>query len=193
MSTRSMPQPPLRLARLDLHDPAVADQVLALLREAHDEEAARWAVTVAGELPFGHTLDDLVAAHAAGREVFHGACWGDGPDAPMIGCVSVAAAVDGDLASGGTSPLGIGNLCVRASRRRRGVARALLASLIDGAPGRAWIVVTGQDNGPALALYSGLGFVPVRTGALGPLALPVVQLVRPADAGPLDVSTRCST
>ena len=58
------------------------------------------------------------------------------------------------------SELGVG---VRADRRRRGVARALLGVLLDAAraaPGLRKVTLrVFADNAPALALYESLGFV----------------------------------
>jgi N-acetylglutamate synthase len=64
------------------------------------------------------------------------------------------AGVEGDW-------LGVHNLVVEPAYRRRGLARAVLAELLDwgGEHGAttAWLHVQ-TDNGPALALYDGLGF-----------------------------------
>jgi ribosomal protein S18 acetylase RimI-like enzyme len=57
--------------------------------------------------------------------------------------------------------LGVHGLQVEESRRRRGHARELMAGLLDAGASTGtstvWLEVA-DDNGPALALYAGLGF-----------------------------------
>lgn len=81
------------------------------------------------------------------------------PDGPRIaveigGMARGEAGIDGDW-------LGIHNLVVEPAYRRRGLARAALRELVGwGAEQGAttvWLHVQ-TDNGPALALYDGLGF-----------------------------------
>lgn len=78
----------------------------------------------------------------------------EGVDGVVHGFVSYRLVVD---------ELEIVDVGVRADRRRRGVAKALLGALLDGArragAGRA-VLEVGESNAAALALYRGLGFVP---------------------------------
>jgi ribosomal protein S18 acetylase RimI-like enzyme len=70
------------------------------------------------------------------------------------GAARGAASIDQDW-------LGVFSLEVEPARRRRGLARLVLAELLDWGASRGattvWLHVE-DDNGPALALYEGLGF-----------------------------------
>ncbi|WP_433274083.1 GNAT family N-acetyltransferase [Actinosynnema sp. CS-041913] len=72
--------------------------------------------------------------------------------------------------------LDIDRLCVDPDFFRRGLARRLVrAVLAEGGPA---VVATGADNGPAIALYEGLGFR--RTGTSEPVpGLRIAEFSRP--------------
>ena len=56
---------------------------------------------------------------------------------------------------------------VSPQHQRQGIGRLLVARVLALAGGAVVSVVTTADNGPALALYRQLGFVPYRSGSLG--------------------------
>lgn len=76
----------------------------------------------------------------------------------------VPVAVLGWTREGGV--VDIDRLCVHPSWFRRGLARALLTTLLDRADGPV-TVSTGADNAPAVALYTRFGFT--RTGTVEPV------------------------
>jgi ribosomal protein S18 acetylase RimI-like enzyme len=87
-------------------------------------------------------------------------------------------------------PLGryghVAGLEVRADRRRRGIARALLAhaaGLTRAAGGTRLEVWTDDDNAPALALYAGAGFAPGPRYLDLELAVPATDLAGAAPRG----------
>jgi ribosomal protein S18 acetylase RimI-like enzyme len=69
-------------------------------------------------------------------------------------------------------------LAVHPAAQRQGIGRLLVQSALNRLPGAAFAVATPAGNAPALALYQGLGFVPYRSGVIGPNDLPLVKLRR---------------
>ncbi|MGQ0839006.1 GNAT family N-acetyltransferase [Actinokineospora sp.] len=81
-----------------------------------------------------------------------------------LGCRSGSVPV-AFLAWDQTDEVDIDRLCVDPAWFRRGLARALLAALLDRTEGDV-VVSTGADNTPAVTLYERVGFE--RTGTLEP-------------------------
>jgi GNAT superfamily N-acetyltransferase len=95
----------------------------------------------------------------------------------------LGAFVQGELAGAlafGPDPEGgqllVSLLVVAPAFQRRGVARALMARVLELAGVWPVAVATAQANTPAVLLYQGLGFVAYRRGTVGTDALPIVKL-----------------
>lgn len=158
------------ISLLNPAEPATAEAVLALLRVTYAQEAA--LLHGAGVAP---VLARSAAQVRASRELHLGA-FVDDALAGLL-CVGPGEAAD---------ELAITTLVVHPRAQRQGLARALVATAIARAPGAAWCVNATEGNAPALALYTGLGFVQRRRGSLvgaNGTVLAMVQLHRAATAG----------
>lgn len=152
------------IAPLDHRNAAVAQQIHTVLVPAYAQEAR---LLQAGDFP---PLRRCVADIQAEEGFYLGAQRGD----TLLG----ALALGPDDEPG---QLLITTLVVHPDHQRQGVARALMADVLRRGAGAAFAVSTGADNAPALALYQGLGFTVYRHGSIGPDALALVKLRRPAD------------
>ncbi len=145
-------------------------------------------------------LEPIAPAHAAVLAELHRAAFPDEPwDAAAMAEVLAMPGAFGFLASEEDSAPGgfliavavadeieIVALGVAPARRRRGMARRLLARLIELAVGRRFHLEVAEDNEPALALYRAAGFVEIgrrpgyyrRTGG----AIDGLRLHRPVSA-----------
>ena len=74
----------------------------------------------------------------------------------------------------------VNSLVVHPDHQRRGIGRSLLLEALRLGDGEAFAVSTAAKNAPALALYTSHGFVAYRFGTIGPEALALVKLRRPA-------------
>lgn len=157
----------LQITPLNHRDAATAARIHAVLLPAYAQEAQ--LLGARDFPPMRRSAADIQAEEA----FYLGALDGDS----LLG----ALALGPDEEPG---QLLIGTLVVHPAQQRRGVARALLAEMLRQGAGTAFAVATGADNLPALALYRGAGFVVYRHGTVGPEAMPLVKLRRPADAAP---------
>jgi uncharacterized protein len=64
------------------------------------------------------------------------------------------------VAIGGIRAGELRRIYVRASHRRRGIARRLIARLVEGAPKDHLFAVIARDNQPAMRTFASCGFVP---------------------------------
>jgi ribosomal protein S18 acetylase RimI-like enzyme len=149
--------PPIE--RLDLADPQVAMEILAVQRAAYAVEAE---LIGSGAIPPLHeTLEELQAT----TERFLGIRDDDG----------LAAVVSWHRHPDGT--LDVCRLAVAPRAFRRGYASALLDAVDEREPARRTVVSTGAANAPALSLYKQRGFVEVGTVEVEP-GLKVTNLER---------------
>jgi GNAT superfamily N-acetyltransferase len=140
---------------LDISDPAVAAELLALQRSSYAVEAA---LIGSDEIPPLHeSLEELRDAPLQWRGI------------RMDGCIVAAIAFTGD----GTI-IDIDRLVVAPRWFRRGLASGLLGTF-DGH--EAITVATGTDNTPAHFLYARHGFVAAGTSTPVP-GLSVTHFVR---------------
>ncbi len=149
------------IQRLDHGDPAVMQQVQALLRAAHQQEAAQ--------------IGSTGQAHAAssGFDVASRIGFGAFDGGELIGVIAVGPDPE-------PGQLSIDRLFVSAPHQRQGVANELLRTVLASAPGVVFSVQVAQHNEPALALYQASGFQAYRRGELGPTRIPLLKLRRPA-------------
>lgn len=158
----------LRITDLDPRDPDTAARIRAVLLPAHAQEAA--LLQADGPAPPPRSMADLQAS----GEQFLGAWRGD----ELAGVLSVKH----DETPGRRC---IALLVVHPHHQRLGVARRLMAALLQREPQQPHVVSTGARNTPALTLYARCGFQLHRQGTLG--ALPMVQLLRaPSQPATLD-------
>jgi len=143
----------------------IAAQVQAIQSAAYLQEAkllgASWFP------PLERTAADIQRS----PDLFFGAY----ADDVLVGVASLGAASPDRHAT-------IASMTVAPTYQRRGIARALLASLMARLDGQNVIVSTGARNTPALALYSSFGFVVHRHSTVGPEHLALVELRRKAGA-----------
>ena len=153
------------VAAIDHRDAAVAQQIHAVLLPAYAQEAR---LLQAGDFPpLQRTVADIQA-----EDVFYlGASRGQ----TLLGALALGRDDEPDQ-------LLITTLVVHPAHQRQGVAQALMAAVLRRGAGMVFAVSTGAANAPALALYRALGFVVYRHGTVGPDALALVKLRRPADA-----------
>ncbi len=141
--------------------PAVAVQIHAVLVLAHAQETK--LLGVQGAAPSQQTAADIQTS----GDFFLGSF----DDEKLIGVISVRP--DDELGQ-----INIASLVVHPAQQRRGVARALLTSALQRAPGATFSVSTAAKNAPALALYAQFGFEPYRWGTLGEEGMALVKLRR---------------
>lgn len=160
---------PPRIELLDHRNPATARRIHAVLMRAHAQEAA--LLQVRHFAPLDRSVQDVQR---------DGDCY--------LGAVAPGDATEtllGALAFAPDDEPGqfiVNSLVVHPLHQRRGVARALLHEALRLGGGHAFAVATASANVPALALYRSLGFVVYRHGSVGPEALALVKLRRPAHA-----------
>lgn len=146
----------------------VEHQDLATARELHALQLRAYAqeAELLGAIyfpPLERTVEDV-----RGRpESFRAAVF----DGRMIGAVSLW----GDEEGMGTN---VASLVVDPPFQRRGVGRALMASVVATQGSGTLTVQTGAKNGPALALYGQFGFVELRRWLVGREPLELVKLWR---------------
>ncbi|MGF6645746.1 GNAT family N-acetyltransferase [Paraburkholderia sp. GAS82] len=154
---------PIHTTILDHRNPHVAEAILAVQHAAYRQEAALLGVE---RFP---PLDRNVADIFPSEDRFFGA-WID--DA-MVGVASIAAANH-------QAPACISSMTVSPSYQRRGVASALMSTLLAEVGAEPLTVSTGARNSPAIALYVAFGFVVVRPWRLEEFNLELVELGRAA-------------
>jgi ribosomal protein S18 acetylase RimI-like enzyme len=152
----------LHIAPLDLKAAALRPQLQAVLQRAHAQEAALLPPRL--QMPPARTLDEI---GDAGEHLL-----GAWMDSELCGALSVAPDDE-------PGQISISLLVVDPDWQRRGIARALVLDALRRGAGAPFSVTTLGANAPALALYAGLGFEPIRHGLLGAQQLPVVKLRRP--------------
>jgi ribosomal protein S18 acetylase RimI-like enzyme len=151
---------------LDHRQPGVARRIHAVLIPAYEQEAALLQATHFA--PLDRTAQDIVTS----LDCYLGAFRGD----RLVGVAALAPDDD-------PGQIQITTLIVHPQHQRQGTATALMAAVLAQAPDAVFSVATGAKNAPALALYRALGFVEYRWGTVGPEALPLVKLRRPAPDG----------
>jgi ribosomal protein S18 acetylase RimI-like enzyme len=151
------------IALISPREPATALRVHSLLALAHAQEAKLIHASQA------QPLDVTPQSIQGSPDHFLGAFVG----AELVGALSVG--VDDEPAQ-----ILIKLLVVHPEHQRQGLARALMQAALSRGGGAAFAVVTTAANAPALALYESLGFAVYRAGTLGPAALTMVKLRRPA-------------
>jgi ribosomal protein S18 acetylase RimI-like enzyme len=154
---------PIVVAEINHRNRAVAECIHAIQTAAYSQEA-----TLLGAISFP-PLQRTIADIERSDERFFGAYL----DATLVGVI----ALEGKPSSAG---MDISSLVVAPAFQRRGVARALLASVVGDFSSLALTVSTGVQNAPALALYAQFGFVEVRRHLAGAEELPVAEFRRPA-------------
>lgn len=152
---------------LDHRDAAVAAAIHAVQMAAYAQEAA--LLGTVDFPPLRRTVADVQADDAR----YFGALVAD----ELVGVASVEEGVSAgeDRSDAG---LIIASLVVRPAWQRRGIARQLLARMLDEAGNRAVRVTTGVANGPALTLYAAFGFVEESRHTVGADRLNVITLRR---------------
>jgi ribosomal protein S18 acetylase RimI-like enzyme len=150
-----------RIAALDHRDRATAERIHAIQVAAYSQEAD--LLGAASFPPLEKTVEDVERSD----DRFLGAYLGE----KLVGVV----ALEGDPASGS---LLISSLVVLPAFQRKGVARSLLAAVGETFPAHTLTVSTGEKNGPALALYAGLGFREVQRKVVGHEHIAVIELRR---------------
>jgi GNAT superfamily N-acetyltransferase len=154
----------LSVQPLQTRDPEVALEVQAVFALAQQQEAVQIGLAPA-DTPPGRSLGDVMAStdfHLGAR---------DGPH--LVGVLAVGP----DDEAG---QVAISALVVHPAHQRRGIGRALLREALARGAGLGFCVTASARNPAALALYASASFVAYRHGALGPQALPMVKLRRPA-------------
>jgi len=149
---------------LDATDPPVAAEIRDVMAAAYAVEAA--LLGVADFPPLRRTAAEIAASDAR----FFGIRDAD----------DLVAVVEVERPETGRAH--VGSLVVRPSHVRRGLASALLRSLVDADPGGDVTVDTGAANEPALRLYAAHGFVVVRRWTTGEGGIPMVALRRAGGA-----------
>lgn len=130
----------IELARLDLNDRKIADEVLRLQRRAYRVEAD--LIGSDAIPPLQETLEELQACN----ETFLGAI----DDGEIVGAVSWRV-ID--------STIDIHRLVVGPDQFRRGIATSLVRAVLEAEPlAEQAIVQTGAANVPARAFYLREGF-----------------------------------
>ena len=156
----------LRIELVDQREPAIAQQLHAVLLLAHAQEARQLGVTHL--VPMARTPQDIQASTH-----FHLAAFcGD----EIVGAVTLGPDDEGDQVS-------VVMLVVHPNYQRQGIARRLMQEALRRGAGQVFSVCTAAANVPALALYRDLGFAVYRRGTLEPEALALVKLRRlPSDS-----------
>jgi len=154
---------PWRVEAVDHRDAAIARRLHAVRQLAYAQEAA--LLGAVWFPPLAETLDELRASGERFLAVFVdeqlAAAIGTEPDADEPGATTIAS------------------LVVAPEFQRRGIARALMASVLREHGEAVLTVQTGASNAPALALYAACGFEPIRRWRVGPEPLELVKLRRP--------------
>lgn len=146
---------------IDHSDRDAAAQIHAVRRAAYLQEAALLGAVIFP--PLNQTAADI--QHIA--EQFY-AAW---IDDVLVGAASV------DLsASPGRSSLS--SITVLPQFQRRGIASALLSTILQLDRSAEISVTTGSRNGPALSLYNAFGFRAFSYRTVGPENLELVELKR---------------
>lgn len=154
--------PPWSIEELDVHDTATATALVAVQRAAYAVEAE--LIGFHGIPQLHETVADLRAA----RERFLGLHDTEG----LAGAVGWQRLPDDTVE--------ICRLVVAPRAFRRGYATALLDALDEREPATRTLVSTGSRNTPALALYRGRGFRPVRVTEVAPgVSITELERVRP--------------
>ena len=149
------------LALLDHRNAVVANRIHAVQMAAYAQEAALLGAT--DFPPLRRTVADIRA-----------------DDARYVGALveTTLAGVIWIETEGNPPQSTIAGLVVAPAYQRRGIARRLLSHVLQEHPDQTFIVATGVDNGPALALYTAFGFVESSRTVVGADALVVVTLRR---------------
>jgi GNAT superfamily N-acetyltransferase len=159
---------------LDATDAWVAEAIRDVMAAAYAVEAA--LLGVADFPPLRRTAAQIAASDARFIGVW-------APDAPSCGApplrvlLAVAEVERMDLGR-----VHLNSLVVRPSHVRRGLASALLRSIVGADPAADVTVDTGAANVPALLLYAAHGFVAVRRWTTAEGGIPMVSLRRAGGA-----------
>ncbi len=148
---------------LNHRDPTVAAAIRSVLLPAYAQEAL--LLGAQHFAPLNKTVADVQASPDFHLGVMHGT--------QLLGVLSIGPDEQAQA-------LCINMLVVHPQAQRQGLGRRLLQEALQRGPGMAFEVSTGASNAPALALYQQFGFVVYRHGTVGPEALPLVKLRRPA-------------
>jgi ribosomal protein S18 acetylase RimI-like enzyme len=140
------------------HIEEMASRIHEIQIEAYRQEAALLGVREFP--PLDRTVEDVMAS----SDAFFGAFDGE----ELVGVISLEQRSENEVL--------ISSLTVAPSFQRRGVARALVASVASWTRSEKISVSTGARNGPALALYEQLGFVESSRRFVGVEQLEVVEL-----------------
>lgn len=140
-----------------------ARAVHSIQMAAYAQEAALLGVKTFP--PLERTVQDI----QFGAERFLGA-WAA---TSLVGVLGYEFAADGP-------GMTISSLVVSPGRQRRGVGRLLVLEVLARFADLPVAVSTGAKNRPALALYTGSGFVEHSRGLIGPEKLEIVSLLRAA-------------
>ncbi len=137
--------------------------MLALWRVAQAQEARLLGMPVAD-------LSTLTMPGLGSVDVIH-LCVDSG------GCLAGLISIEPMNAAAG-AVVQVETLVVAPSMQRRGIASMLLSAVLQRWPQHDVSVTTAIANAPALALYAGFGFRPLRFGSMGEAHVPVVKLLR---------------
>ena len=151
-----------RIEPIDHRSRAMAERIHAIQIAAYSQEAR--LLGAVSFPPLQRTIADIEGS----GEHFLGAYVG----AALVGVL----ALEGDPTS---ASMVISSLVVLPAFQRMGIARSLLAAVVDSFPSRSLTVSTGERNAPALALYARFGFLEIRRHLAGPEELPLIELRRP--------------
>jgi ribosomal protein S18 acetylase RimI-like enzyme len=154
--------PPIVVESLDHRERAVAERIHAIQIAAYSQEAK--LLGVPSFPPLRRTLADIEGSD----QRFFGAYLG----ATLVGVIALGGDPSG-------AAWDISSLVVLPECQRSGIARSLLASVVNQFPSRVLTVSTGVLNAPALALYAQFGFLESGRHLAGSEAIPVVDLCRP--------------
>ena len=139
----------------------VAEQIRAVRHAAYLQEAK-----LLGTI-FFPPLEQTVSDIQCSSDRFFGAYLGD--------VLAGVASIENPQAQ---LPRSISSVTVAPQYQRRGLARALLRTLLDDMQSQTIIVSTGARNAPALALYADFGFIAFNYRTVGAEQLELVELRR---------------
>lgn len=156
-----------RIEPFDHRTPALARQLHAVQMSAYAQEAKLLGAVYFP--PLERTVADLRASDEAFLAAF--------VDDELAGAISTLADDDG-------RGITIASLVVAPSFQRRGIASALMSTIIETHGHHGLTVQTGVKNVPALSLYGQAGFVERRRWLVGREPLELIELCRPAPRNP---------
>jgi len=150
----------LLIQPLQQRDTAVAQRLQLLFALAYEQEAAELGAP-APDLPGTRSVEAILAS----SEFYLGAS----QDGELVGALTIGSDTEPEQ-------IAITTLVVHPNHQRRGIGRSLVQEALARGAGLVFSVTAGANNGPALALYTSLGFVQYRKGILGQADLPMIKL-----------------